>query len=158
MSKALPSLPEEQFKHVIASTPLVSIDLIVLHKQQVLLGKRINRPAQGFWFVPGGRICKNEPLAEAFLRLTQVELGLALDYSQAKLLGAFDHFYSDSVFGEAPSTHYVALGLLVEVPKSLDELPKDQHAAFAWWSISDALSSSDVHQHTKDYLYTLLKD
>lgn len=111
MSKALPSLPEGQFRQVISSTPLVSIDLIVMHEQQVLLGKRLNRPAQGFWFVPGGRICKNELLEEAFQRLTLAELGVELDYSQARLLGAFDHFYSDSVFGELPSTHYVALGM-----------------------------------------------
>lgn len=158
MSKALPSLPEEQFRQAIASTPLVSIDLIVLHNRQVLLGQRLNRPAQGFWFVPGGRIRKNEPLAEAFQRLTLTELGVELDYSQAQLLGAFDHFYSDSVFGEASSTHYVALGMLLELPQRLERLPKDQHDAFAWWSISEALAGAAVHQHTKDYLYLLLKD
>ena len=43
----------ETFKTVVASTPLVSIDLIVRNRQgQVLLGLRTNRPAQGGWFVP----------------------------------------------------------------------------------------------------------
>lgn len=158
MSKALSSLPEEQFKQVITSTPLVSIDLIVLNKQEVLLGQRLNRPAQGFWFVPGGRVRKNEPLTAAFQRLTLTELGVELDYSQARLLGAFDHLYSDSVFGEVPSTHYVALGMLLELPQRLERLPKDQHDVFAWWSIPEALAGVSVHQHTKDYLYLLLKD
>ncbi|TOB15241.1 NUDIX domain-containing protein, partial [Vibrio parahaemolyticus] len=54
-------LDEQTFKLVVASTPLVSIDLIIRNsKRQILLGQRTNRPAQGFWFVPGGRICKDE--------------------------------------------------------------------------------------------------
>ncbi|MBJ6922853.1 GDP-mannose mannosyl hydrolase, partial [Vibrio cholerae] len=46
-------LDELTFKTVVASTPLVSMDLIVRNRYgQVLLGLRTNRPAQGFWFVP----------------------------------------------------------------------------------------------------------
>ena len=41
----------EMFKAVIASTPLVSIDLIVMNSQgEILMGLRNNRPAQGYWF------------------------------------------------------------------------------------------------------------
>lgn len=44
--------------------PLVSIDLMIKNAQdQMLWGRRNNRPAQGYWFVPSGRICKNEGLA-----------------------------------------------------------------------------------------------
>ncbi len=69
-------LDELTFKTVVASTPLVSMDLIVRNKRdQVLLGLRTNRPAQGFWFVPGGRICKDETFEQAFVRLTEMELG-----------------------------------------------------------------------------------
>ncbi len=47
------------FLKVIDAAPLVTIDLIIRNpKSDVLLGKRLNRPAQGFWFVPGGRIRK----------------------------------------------------------------------------------------------------
>ena len=56
----------DTFKTVIKSSPLVSIDLIVRNEQgQVLLGKRTNRPAQGFWFVVGGRVLKDESLEHA---------------------------------------------------------------------------------------------
>lgn len=44
--------------------PLVSIDLMIKNAQdQMLWGRRNNRPAQVYWFVPSGRICKNEGLA-----------------------------------------------------------------------------------------------
>lgn len=70
-------LTDETFRTVLASTPLVSIDLVVENSAgEILLGQRLNRPAQGFWFVPGGRIQKSESLDAAFRRLTRGELGL----------------------------------------------------------------------------------
>jgi colanic acid biosynthesis protein WcaH len=52
-------LRPEDFATVVRSTPLISIDLIVENESgEFLLGKRTNRPAQGYWFVPGGRVQK----------------------------------------------------------------------------------------------------
>ena len=72
-------LPPDLFKRVVELTPLVSIDLVVRDESgRMLVGLRANRPAQGYWFVPGGRVGKNETLREAFDRLTGAELGVAL--------------------------------------------------------------------------------
>jgi len=69
-------LDTKTFKTVIASTPLIAIDLIVVNeRKEILLGKRLNQPAKNYWFVPGGRILKNETLDNAFKRLTLTELG-----------------------------------------------------------------------------------
>ena len=84
-------LDETTFKTVIASTPLISIDLVVKNtKGEYLLGYRNNRPAQGFWFVPGGRILKDETMDDAFIRLCKDELGVALMRQQAFFLGPFE--------------------------------------------------------------------
>jgi len=49
-------LQPDIFQAIATHTPLVSIDLIVHDRQRrVLLGWRRNWPAQGCWFVPGGR-------------------------------------------------------------------------------------------------------
>ena len=54
-------LPPEAFAHIVAHAPLVAIDLLVQDTQQrLLLGWRNHPPARGYWFVPGGRIRKNE--------------------------------------------------------------------------------------------------
>ena len=54
-------LRQEDFATVVRSTPLVSLDFIVENSRgEFLLGKRTNRPAQGYWFVPGGRVQKDE--------------------------------------------------------------------------------------------------
>ena len=76
-SSAPPCLPAPEFLDVVRLTPLISIDLIVVDDHaRVLLGRRVNRPALGAWFVPGGRIHKDESLGGAFSRIVREELGL----------------------------------------------------------------------------------
>jgi colanic acid biosynthesis protein WcaH len=117
----------------------------------VLLGKRSNRPAQGCWFVPGGRILKDERLAEAFTRLIKVELGMDLSISDANFLGVYDHLYPDSIWGEAVSTHYVVTAFQLKLGLQLGDLPNEQHAEYRWFDVAELLDAVDVHEHTKWY-------
>lgn len=145
-------LDNNTFETVIDSTPLISIDLVVKNPQgQALLGFRTNRPAQGYWFVPGGRIQKNESMQTAFTRLCQHELGLTSAIEQATFLGPFEHFYDDSVFGEHVSTHYVVLGYEITVDESQLSLPTEQHSQYQWLDVKTLLTQADVHQHSKWY-------
>nr|WP_241903865.1 GDP-mannose mannosyl hydrolase [Vibrio breoganii] len=140
------------FKTVVASTPLVSIDLVIKNCDgQVLLGERTNRPAQGYWFVPGGRILKDETFDDAFKRMTGVELGVELSFSAALFLGPYEHHYSDNFSGDEFSTHYVVLGYEVVLDLELSELPSEQHKSYRWWDVDELLGSDLVHQNTKDY-------
>ncbi len=145
-------LDNNTFETVIDSTPLISIDLVVKNQQgQALLGFRTNRPAQNYWFVPGGRIQKNESMNKAFTRLCQNELGIARSMKQATFLGSYEHFYDDSVFGEHISTHYVVLGYEIAVDESQLSLPTEQHSQYQWFDVKMLLTQDDVHQHSKWY-------
>ena len=146
-------LNKEIFSTVIESTPLVSIDLVVKNKHgQALLGQRLNRPAKNYWFVPGGRILKNESLADAFKRLTAEELGQTFSIEEAQLLGPFDHFYNDNVFGDVFSTHYVAIAYELTLETELEQLPLNiQHESYQWFNIDDLFRNDNVHQNTKNY-------
>ncbi|WP_370701703.1 NUDIX domain-containing protein [Thauera phenylacetica] len=54
---------------------------------ELLLGLRNNSPAKGWWFTPGGRIRKNEPLYDAQCRVAKDEIGLkALSWNAVPLL------------------------------------------------------------------------
>ncbi|MEP7704327.1 GDP-mannose mannosyl hydrolase [Paraglaciecola sp. 25GB23A] len=146
-------LDKDVFKTVIVSTPLVSIDLVVKNSNgEYLLGYRNNRPAQGVWFVPGGRILKDESMDAAFLRLTKDELGIALSRQSAVFMGPYEHFYTDCVFGIEHSTHYVVLGYELTVDLTLNDLPKEQHNQYVWLTRDDFLARDDVHRHSKWYL------
>jgi colanic acid biosynthesis protein WcaH len=144
-------LKPEEFLRIVDATPLVSIDLILRNERgEVLLGGRINRPAQGFWFVPGGRIWKNEKVQDALRRISQRELGVTI--TEAKLLGVYDHIYDDNFLG-APqvNTHYVVLGFEAALSADAKLTADDQHGALQWWNVKELLSSDRVHPNTKAY-------
>jgi len=144
-------LNDSAFASIIAATPLVSIDLIVRSDQgEVLLGKRNNRPARGYWFVPGGRIRKNERSRDALARIAQVELGIGA--MEGKLLGVFDHLYKDNVFSILGlGTHYIAIGYQLYISNSVTIVQDSQHAELKWWTVDSLLSSDEVHPYTKLY-------
>ncbi len=143
----------DEFAEVVRLTPLVSIDLVLRDPQgQVLVGLRTNAPAKGLWFVPGGRIEKDERLADAFARILSVETGLALPITRSRLLGVYEHFYDTNRF-EAPGygTHYVVIGRELRLDHRPDIKTDDQHSAVRWMSPAEILAAPDVHENTKAY-------
>ena len=150
-------LPDETFKGVIQHTPLISIDLIVRNEQgEVLLGKRVNAPAKGYWFVPGGRVRKNETLDDAFIRLVREELGIESGITRAdtKFLGVFEHFYDDCAFGGDIITHYIVLGYEYVIDLGCEILIKDQHLEFKYFNVAELQLEKNVHAMTKLYFTT----
>jgi colanic acid biosynthesis protein WcaH len=151
------TLGERDFLEVIERTPLVSIDLVVRDEAgRVLLGRRTREPAKSTWFVPGGRIRKNETLDAAFLRITAAELGAPLARSQARLLGAYTHLYETN-FAEAPGigTHYVVLAYTLSAAEAPQSLPEEQHSAYCWLGVAEALHHPEVHPHVLPYFEAL---
>jgi len=144
---------DKEFLNIIDKTPLVSIDLIIENPQgKILLGKRCNKPAQGYWFVPGGRIQKNETLEQAIRRISKTELGFEISLNQVELIGAFDHIYDDNFANaENINTHYVALGHRYKASHDLNITIDTQHNEIDWLSIEELLNRDDVHQNTKAY-------
>jgi colanic acid biosynthesis protein WcaH len=149
------TLTPEEFLAVVDKTPLVSIDLVVRDQQRrVLLGIRVNEPARGFWFVPGGRIMKGETLDVAFSRISVKELGVHSSLADARLLGAFTHQYDTNFAGIAGiGTHYVVLAYELELELALDfdQIPQLEHSNYRWWTSSEATSSEDVHPNNLPY-------
>ena len=152
-------LPDETFKSIIQHTPLISIDLIVRNEQgHVLLGKRVNAPAKGYWFVLGGRVRKNETLDDAFVRLVREELGIesGVTRADAKFLGVFEHFYDDCVFGSDVTTHYVVLGYEFNVKNlSLEKVAEKQHSQISFIGLHDTFVTEEIHYFTKQYFSKL---
>jgi colanic acid biosynthesis protein WcaH len=146
-------LGRAEFLEVVERTPLVSIDLIVRRKDGcVLLGMRTNEPARGCWFVPGGRMHKNETIEAAFRRICADELGLEASWASARFLGVFEHFYTTN-FAEQSGfgTHYVVLAYEITPRDMPEKLPADQHGEFRWFEVERLLRTDAVHPHTKAY-------
>ena len=146
-------LDTKDFEHIVRLTPLVSIDLIVRSPDgRVLVGRRKNAPAKDVYFVPGGRITKNETLAEAFKRLTKVELGKEEKIERAKFRGVYEHIYPDNRMGkDGFGTHYVVLAYEFTQSPDGNALPTDQHGEYEWMTVEKLNRSPEVHKNTKAY-------
>ena len=151
-----PLLDADTFANVVANAPLVAIDLIVEDPQgAVLLGLRNNPPAKGYWFVPGGRIRKNETINNAFARITQGELGPHARMTHGRCIGVYEHFYDTDFTGSAgASTHYLVIAyrlqMAQETLQSL-QLPHEQHSQYLWMPPDQIAQRPDVHTYTQAY-------
>jgi colanic acid biosynthesis protein WcaH len=146
-------LSHSDLNTVIRLAPLVAIDLIIRDPEgRVLLGLRNNEPAKGYFFVPGGIILKDEPLAEAFVRIMNKEINHSVTFDEARLIGAFDHFYETNRSGEPGyGTRYISLAHEIRLGDISAIAPDSQHSEYGWWAVSDLLNSERVHDHTKLY-------
>ena len=145
-------LEYELFKTIVKHTPLISIDLIIRNdKGEALLGQRLNRPAKNYWFVPGGRIFKDESFEDAFKRITYEELGVQTSLGEAIFLGVYEHFYNDNFSELDFSTHYVVHGYEIQINPQQLRLPTIQHNSYKWFDVEALLHSTIVHQYTKNY-------
>lgn len=153
-------LSDEVFKIIIENTPLFSIDLVILNEEsEILTGLRKNPPAKNFWFLPGGRVRKGEALNDAFSRIASDELGIVLDYSDAKFLGVYDHIWDDSIYGENVSTHYINCPMLVEKKLTNFEfsLDQSQHKSSKWTSLGEFHKDPTIHPLSKLFIPKLHK-
>lgn len=150
-------LPLGDFKKLIENGVLIAIDLVCYNSAgEVLVGLRTNAPAKGYWFVPGGRIHKNETLTEAFARITQAELGCAIDASEFKFRGLYDHIYPENFFEDNSfNTHYVIIALTYQDDDGkLVVNGNDQNRSFQFMAIDTLLATDNVHPYTKNYFLT----
>jgi colanic acid biosynthesis protein WcaH len=136
-------IPAEQWKTIVRNVPIVSVDLVVESPAGIVLGKRMNHPAKGEWFVPGGRVEKNERLSEAVDRVAAEELSATVELVER--LGVYEHFYEHSEVGE--TKHYVAHGFHVRTDKTAFE-PDTQHDAIRAFEQPPA----DLHEYVDAYL------
>jgi len=145
-------LDEQTFEQVVRCTPLCSIDLIVRDPDDhVLLGLRVGEPAKGYYFVPGGRVRKDECLADAFRRILAEETSMEAHLSDAKYLGVFEHFYSTNKF-EKPGfgTHYICHAFGIALGRRQTVTADRQHSELIWASPTE-LSKLNLHPYSAAY-------
>lgn len=153
VSTLVNDLDEQQFAQIVRNTPLVSIDLVIRDSDgDILLGLRTNEPAKGFYFVPGGRIRKNETIEAAFTRILELETGFSVGFKQANFLGVYQHMYPVNRLGlDGYGTHYVVLAYEILLERRCLVKMDDQHACHKWMKRSELKVASDVHDFVKAY-------
>jgi colanic acid biosynthesis protein WcaH len=149
-------LNDEEFAKIVRFAPLVSIDLIIRDPdRKVLVGVRNNEPAKNFYFVPGGRIRKDETLEAAFARILTAETGWSVGFNEARFLGVYQHMYPNNRFGHSGyGTHYVVLAYELNLSRRPAIVLDSQHRVAKWMDEAELRAATNVHRYTKAYFET----
>ena len=140
------------FTSLVTNGPLISIDLIIKNSVgEVLLGRRSNQPAQGYWFVPGGRVLKNGTIEQAIQRISLKEINQKKSFEEFSFVGVYEHFYSNSFVSKEISTHYVVLAFEIECDLLLSFLPSFEHSEYHYFQLNDVKNNELIHCNTKEY-------
>ena len=106
-------IPEKLYKKIVENMPFCCVDIVVHYKGLVMLVKRKNNPAKGAWWLPGGRIYKNESLEHAALRKVNEETGIKARIK--KRIGVYETMFKKGPFkGLKTGIHTVNICFLVE--------------------------------------------
>ena len=147
-------LNNKEFKNVIDKTTLFAFDFIVSYKKKILLLKRKNNPAKNYWFVPGGRVYKNEKMNIAIKRILKNEININdRSFNCIKTGGLYEHFYKkDNVFEYRDlDTHYIVQTIIIEL-KNINNIKIDsQTSKFKFYTLNELKKSKNVHRFVKSY-------
>lgn len=125
-------LPVDEYRRILRAVPIVCVDCLVANGEgQYLLVKRRNEPMKGEYWVPGGRVHKNEKLADAVHRKMREEIGIEVII--IKNLGFFEEFFERTAEEVEGGTHVISFVYLVK-PKSFDIHLDDQSSEWGWFS------------------------
>ena len=141
------NIPSSFYRKIVAVMPIPCVDAVIVSGGKFLLGKRSNKPAQGKWWLPGGRVRKGETLVKAIHRKVREETGFNT-MRIVRMLGTDQTMFSKSAFGS--SAHTINTVFLVTVPSRMLKRHDFQHQKFSWF----------VHINTSwhPYIRTMLKE
>ena len=143
-------IPSKEYSRILEYVPLACVDVVIVKNKKVLL---IQRNASGSfknqWWLPGGRIHKNESLKDAVHRKVFEETGLRVTIKHQ--LGSYEAFdKKTSQEGVKSGTHTIATVFIVELVGS-DEIKLDKsHNGYKWVEVIENTLHPYIRQILKD--------
>lgn len=126
MSKFIPQIIYNQF---LQSMPLACVDIAIVANGSVLLVKRNDAPAKDEWWLPGGRVFKNEMMKETAHRKAIEEVGIDCH------VGPIVHT-AETIFPDGPNgipVHSINSCFLLYPKNKIPKINLDSHSSkFKW--------------------------
>jgi len=138
-------IPAKLYKHIVKSIPIPCVDVIIVHDGLFLLLKRNNPPEKGKWFIPGGRVYKDEKLRTAAQRKAYEETGIHCNVGP--LIYNTETIFPDGPFDFPIHTINSCFFLYPKTRSFKVSLDKD-HNGFRWCNFIP----SDIHPYVKQCL------
>lgn len=79
------NIPDHEYMLMLEKLPICCVDVVVMQKNKFLM---VHRKEGGIWWVPGGRVRKNESFWDTASRKVQQEVGLKVTVD--KKLGSYE--------------------------------------------------------------------
>lgn len=119
-------IPNDKYSYILNVMPICCVDVVVAHEDKVLLIlRKESEDYGGLWWVPGGRINKNERWHDAVRRKVLEETGLNVEVE--KQIQSYEAF--SAYEGVPTGTHCITTTFLTRPTKplniSLDETSDD---------------------------------
>lgn len=130
--------------------PIPCVDVVLRHEEKVFLCKRVNKPAQGLWWLPGGRVMKGELLQDAARRKVKEETGFEI--TDLELLGTEETIFPDGPFGMPTHTINVIFRATVSTSQ-VTSVTDGQHDKMQWFT----KLPEDLHPYIKKYVEKALQ-
>jgi colanic acid biosynthesis protein WcaH len=138
-------IPLRTYKTIHALMPIPCVDVVIVHDKAVLLGLRLNKPAEGVYWFPGGRVYKGETLEAAAKRKAEEETGLTVKI--VRRLGTDETLFPDGPFDE--STHTINIVFLATCKNPTNLKADSQNSDLKWFTKLPKNSPSYVKKFTK---------
>lgn len=145
-------IPDKLYEQIIQHTVIATVDLVIMDSDKhILLCKRSNRPLKWQYYLPGGRINKNETMIQATHRKAKQELGLEIDTDRLIFVWVYDDIFSDSEFGDA-STHCIPVTFTYQLEPEEQYLIQwdNQHSDMGFFSCDDDIIDSFLKKRLED--------
>lgn len=139
-------LSPSEHRMILENTPICCVDLVIRKGGKVLLVKRKMAPSKNEWWVPGGRVLKNERLIDTARRKAREEVGLKIKIE--RMLDVIEMFFKDGRYPNLKGgTHGVSIVFLASANSKKIRLDKD-HLAYKWAGKIER----DLHPYVKRML------
>ena len=135
---------------------ILTLDIVIDINSKFFLGRRINHPAKGLYFTPGGRVFKNESIEKAAERICFEEAGLSISFLKLKFIGVQDHIFPDSIYHNI-NQHCINLVFLAALTETNFNPPKNQHSDYKWLTLDQISEGNEVHIFQKKLFFKLNK-
>lgn len=148
-------VPEEHYRSCVANLTIKYVDVVLVVKgkdgvERFLIGKRVERPAQGFWWFAGGRSRHGMPYPERAAELVREDFGIEIPADEFFHIGGARHFWPDSRFDDS-GHHLTTDGDVIFYAARIEEpirlTPGKGFSEIALAEESDARSRNVVLDH-----------
>ena len=125
-------IPNDKYKEILDSMPICCADIIIHYNNKVLLVKRKNHASKGEWWIPGGRVLKNEKLKDAALRKIKQETGLS-NFELKEETTVHEYFSKDGIFPDLKTgTHNIGVIFIASIKDNQEIKLDNQGSEFKW--------------------------